>query len=108
MALKQLTKIINAGGGGGILADGPRGPARVLKMGAVVMARDTRAPIISITWGADRCWVLNSWDRFLIPKPFSRIVIRYAEPIWIPPETKREALEGWRQHVEAWIAEKQQ
>ena len=32
-------------------------------------------------WGADRCWILNSWDRYLIPKPFARVVICYTEPL---------------------------
>jgi len=84
-ALKELTQKIKEGDRGGILADGPLGPARVAKIGAVIMAHEAQVPLITVTWGADRCWILNSWDRFLVPKPFARIVIYYPEPIWIPP-----------------------
>ena len=96
LALKELTQKIKEGGRAGILADGPLGPARVAKIGAVIMARETQVPLIPLTWGADRCWSINSWDRFLIPKPFARIFIHYPEPIWISPSADEEELEGYR------------
>jgi lysophospholipid acyltransferase (LPLAT)-like uncharacterized protein len=99
-ALKELTQTIKKGGRGGILADGPLGPARVAKIGAVIMAYEAQAPLIPITWGADRCWVINSWDRFLLPKPFARIVIYYAEPIWVSPASDGKKLEHYRRLLE--------
>jgi len=100
LALKELTQKIKEGGRGGILADGPLGPARVAKIGAVIMAHEAQAPLIPLTWGADRCWIINSWDRFLMPKPFARIVIHYPEPIWISPSADKEELEGYRRLLE--------
>jgi lysophospholipid acyltransferase (LPLAT)-like uncharacterized protein len=100
VALKELTQIVREGGRGGILADGPVGPARIAKMGAVIIARDAQVPLIPLTWGADRCWIINSWDRFLLPKPFARIVIYYPEPIWIPPSADSKKLEGYRHLLE--------
>ena len=95
-ALKEITQRIREGELGGMLADGPQGPARVAKIGSVLMARDAQAPLIPVLWGADRCWVLNSWDRYLVPKPFARVVICHAEPIWVPHSVKGEELKTYR------------
>lgn len=83
-----------------MLADGPLGPARVAKIGSVIMARDGNAPLIPVLWGADRCWVLNSWDRYLIPKPFAKVVIHYAKPIWVPSSATGKELEKYRKLFE--------
>jgi lysophospholipid acyltransferase (LPLAT)-like uncharacterized protein len=99
-ALKKMTRKVTEGEPAGVLTDGPLGPARVVKSGALFMARNTEAPLIPVLWGADRCWTLNTWDRYLIPKPFARISICYAEPIWIPPSAKGEELEDYRRQVE--------
>jgi lysophospholipid acyltransferase (LPLAT)-like uncharacterized protein len=100
VALKEMTQKIREGEPGGMLADGPLGPPRVAKTGSVVMARDAEAPLIPVLWGADRCWALNTWDRYLVPKPFARVVIFYAEPIWIPRSAQGENLEAYRQLFE--------
>ena len=99
-ALKELIRKIKNGEIGGMLADGPQGPARVAKMGSVVLARDAEVPLIPVLWGADRCWMFNSWDRYLFPKPFARVVIYYAEPVWIPPSAGKGELEGYRKVFE--------
>jgi lysophospholipid acyltransferase (LPLAT)-like uncharacterized protein len=100
VALKELIQRIRNGEIGGMLADGPLGPAREAKKGAIVMARDTRVPLIPILWSADRCWLLHTWDRYMIPKPFARIVFYYAEPIWVPRFSKTEELESYRTILE--------
>jgi len=99
-AMRELVKRIREGEIGGMLADGPLGPARVAKMGSVAIARDAEVPLIPVLWGADRCWIFNSWDRYLVPKPFARVVIFYAEPIWIPQSAVEEELEGYRRLFE--------
>ena len=99
-ALKELVQKIKEGVITGMLADGPQGPARVAKMGSLIMAREAGVPIIPVLWGADRCWVFNSWDKYLVPKPFARIAILYAEPLWIPPSAKRDELETFRRLFE--------
>lgn len=95
-ALKGLIERINQGVSGGVLADGPQGPPRVAKMGAILVARETGAPLIPVLWGADRCWVLNSWDRYMIPKPFARISLYWGEPIWVPKDSRKDELERYR------------
>jgi lysophospholipid acyltransferase (LPLAT)-like uncharacterized protein len=99
-ALKKMTQKIMEGEPGGMLADGPLGPARVAKAGSVFMASNAEAPLIPILWGADRCWILNTWDRYLIPKPFARVVVYYAEPIWVPRTSNGEELEDYRRLLE--------
>jgi lysophospholipid acyltransferase (LPLAT)-like uncharacterized protein len=99
-ALKALVKKIREGEVGGMMADGPQGPARVAKVGSVLIARDAEVPIIPVVWGADRCWMFNSWDRYLVPKPFARVAMFYAEPLWIPRSTRGEKLEEYRRLLE--------
>lgn len=99
-ALKALVQRIREGEIGGMLADGPQGPARVAKAGSVLIARDAEVSIIPVVWSADRCWMFNSWDRYLVPKPFARVAIFYAEPLWIPRSTRGEKLEEYRRLLE--------
>jgi len=99
-AVRELTRKIREGEIGGMLADGPQGPARVAKMGSVMIARDGGVPIIPVLWGVDRCWMFNSWDRYLLPKPFARIVLLAAEPVWIPETAKGGELERYRLMLE--------
>lgn len=100
-ALRELTQIIKDGkANGGMIVDGPLGPPRVAKMGTVILARDSKAPLMPIMWGTDRCWILNSWDRFIIPKPFARIVYCHSEPIWVPESADGDELEEYRKLLE--------
>jgi lysophospholipid acyltransferase (LPLAT)-like uncharacterized protein len=99
-ALNELKGHMKDGVNGGMVLDGPLGPPRVVKIGTIILARMTGAPIIPIVWGADRCWCLNSWDRFIIPKPFTRISYCYDEPIWVPSSAKGEEMEEYRKILE--------
>jgi lysophospholipid acyltransferase (LPLAT)-like uncharacterized protein len=64
------------------------------------MARDTNSPLIPLLWSADRYWMLNTWDRYMIPKPFARIVFYYGEPIRVPASAGKDELEALRQILE--------
>lgn len=61
-------------------SDGPQGPAQKFKPGAIMIAQLTRAPMLPMACAASSAWYLKSWDKFMIPKPFSRIVIAIGEP----------------------------
>jgi hypothetical protein len=104
-ALRAIISRIRQGENGGMLADGPLGPARVAKIGSIIMARSARVPLLPLTWGGDRCWVFNSWDQYLVPKPFARVVVYIAEPIWVPLGAKGDELEGYRRLLEARLNE---
>ena len=56
-----------------LVPDGPRGPARRLKRGILVLARASGAPVLAMGFAPDRRWRLNSWDRMIIPRPFTRV-----------------------------------
>jgi lysophospholipid acyltransferase (LPLAT)-like uncharacterized protein len=99
-AFKELVQRMKNGEIGGMLADGPQGPARVAKMGSILLARNAEVPLIPVAWGADRCWMFNSWDRYMVPKPFARIAVFYGEAIEVPSDAKGEALEKYRRILE--------
>lgn len=73
-------------------ADGPKGPKHVLKFGAILLAAKTGYPIVPIGVAFDRPWRLKSWDRFALPKPFSRACVVYGCPIHVPAVSDREVL----------------
>ena len=100
-ALKELVRLFEKGYSGGMVVDAPRGPAHTAKIGIITAARLTGLPIMPIMWSADRCWRLRSWDRTIIPKPFSRIVLVYNDSfIWVPKQASRKELEGYRQQLD--------
>jgi len=81
-ALLAMVHAYKAGHICAFTADGPRGPARVPKYGVVRLAELTGATWIGAFHAQpDRCWTLNSWDRFLIPKPFSTVTIAWSEHV---------------------------
>lgn len=64
--------------------DGPRGPAGNIKAGVVLIAQTTGAAIYPTHFKAENFWQVNSWDKHIIPKPFSRVIIRFGNPISYP------------------------
>jgi lysophospholipid acyltransferase (LPLAT)-like uncharacterized protein len=66
--------------------DGPRGPMYVAKPGPVVLARSTGIPMSVFHIAVERAWILKTWDRFMIPKPFSRVLMRVAGLMNVPAE----------------------
>lgn len=92
---KGLRSILRAARVGKVLAftpDGPKGPRQEFKWGALVAAQLSGLPLVTIAVGADRAWYLKSWDRFMIPKPFSKLRIRYGAPRWVPRDASEEEL----------------
>jgi lysophospholipid acyltransferase (LPLAT)-like uncharacterized protein len=82
------------------IIDGPQGPKAVVKAGLVRLAQLSKGVIVPIYISVDRAWVTNSWDRFLIPKPFSRVLVRFGEPIKVPEQMDPEVFEVLRLEVE--------
>jgi lysophospholipid acyltransferase (LPLAT)-like uncharacterized protein len=66
--------------------DGPRGPRFVVKPGPVVLARSTAVPMAVFHIAVDKAWVLNTWDHSMIPKPFSRALMRISRTIDVPAD----------------------
>jgi len=82
-------------------ADGPRGPIYRSKMGPVKLAQLTGAPIGAFHLEPERAWVMKSWDRFLVPKPFTRIVVSWAQWTHVPCGLPAEELERKREELNA-------
>ena len=96
-ALDLMIDALRAGGvSAGVIVDGPRGPALDAKPGAVLLARATGLPIVPGTWWVRPLLRVGSWDRTLVPLPFSRIVFAFAEPLLVPPDAGPEAIEAAR------------
>jgi lysophospholipid acyltransferase (LPLAT)-like uncharacterized protein len=75
-AATALVETLRAGHDIGVTPDGPRGPCYDVKPGAIIVARRTRAPMLLIGGEFSSAWRLRSWDRFYLPKPFSRVRMR--------------------------------
>jgi lysophospholipid acyltransferase (LPLAT)-like uncharacterized protein len=76
--------------------DGPKGPRLIAQPGVIFLAQKAGYPIVPISLGFTRYWELPSWDKFRIPKPFSRVKIIYGEPIVIPPKLEKAEVEEYR------------
>jgi len=83
-ALREMVRQVRSGRHAALTVDGPRGPARVVQPGVVQLARLTGAWILPITSSSSKPRFLASWDRYLLPGPFSRSVVAYGEPFAIP------------------------
>jgi hypothetical protein len=83
-----------------VTPDGPCGPRRQLKLGIVYLASRSGLPIVPIGVGYPRAWRARSWDRFVVPYPFSTMYGVVGPAIHVPPGLDREELERYRQLVE--------
>jgi lysophospholipid acyltransferase (LPLAT)-like uncharacterized protein len=99
--LLGLRRIIESGGTAIFTADGPRGPIYRTKMGPIKLAQLTGAPIGVFHLEPERAWTLNSWDRFLIPKPFTRICVSWAQWTHVPEGLPAEQFESKREDLNA-------
>jgi lysophospholipid acyltransferase (LPLAT)-like uncharacterized protein len=79
----HMKKKVETGVSGALALDGPHGPYRKSKPGVLFLAEKLEYPIVPLTFGADRYWILNTWDRVLVPKPFARCLVGLGKPITI-------------------------
>lgn len=87
-ALLKLVRTIKKGTSVALIGDGSRGPYHKVQKGIIDLAYLTGAPIIPIVYGAKNKIELNSWDKFIIPLPFSKIKVMYGEPVYIDKKNK--------------------
>jgi lysophospholipid acyltransferase (LPLAT)-like uncharacterized protein len=99
-ALRKIKKLVREGYKVGHIVDGPRGPLGVVKPGLLLIAQATGMPIIPIIISSEKKWVFNSWDRFMVPKPFSRVIIRFCDEVCIPGKLSRSDFEEKRSQIE--------
>lgn len=99
--LLGLKDVIETGRTAIFTADGPRGPIYQTKMGPIKLAQLTSAPIGSFYLLPEKAWVMNSWDRFLVPKPFTRICVSWAQWTHVPRNLDPDQFEPKRQELNA-------
>jgi len=96
-ALVEMARLMRAGCPAGLTVDGPKGLRYVVKMGAIVLAKKTGQPILPFVITAAKYWeVKKSWDRFQVPKPFTRANVLIAAPIYVPANADDAELEAKR------------
>lgn len=99
-ALREIVRKVRSGYHAAFTPDGPRGPRYQVQPGIVAVAQKTGAAIVPVTYSARWKKVFRSWDAFLMPLPFSRIVVIYGEPIYVPAHASPAVFQAKRQEVE--------
>ena len=92
-ALLELTTWAERGYDLAITPDGPRGPLYEIQSGALALAQLTSKPLVPVSYHLNWKICLRSWDRFQIPLPFGRVVMKFGEPFYIPREATEEERE---------------
>lgn len=88
-----------------LVPDGPRGPRRRAKRGAVELARLGGVPLVPVTFASRWRVELPTWDRLVLPLPFSRAVVLVGEPMEVPREARKEECERFRHELEQRLEE---
>jgi len=98
--LHQMAAWFRQGYSCGMIADGSRGPARVAQKGVIYLARETQGPILPVAVAARCQRTFDTWDRFELPLPFSRLALLVGEPLRVGPEDRGPVLEQRRLELE--------
>jgi lysophospholipid acyltransferase (LPLAT)-like uncharacterized protein len=83
-----------------VTPDGPRGPRRRVQPGLIYLSSRLGLPIVLAGFGFERPWRMRSWDRFALPRPFTRARCVTCDPVLVPPRAERDLLEDYRVYVE--------
>ena len=100
-ALLGLRRALDEGWTVAFSLDGPRGPRYKVKPGPVALARSAGVPMTMFHMAVDRAWVLNTWDRLIIPMPFSRVLMRFGKLIEVPRSASDSDLERCTEELQA-------
>jgi lysophospholipid acyltransferase (LPLAT)-like uncharacterized protein len=92
-AMREIVRRVGIGQSVAITPDGPRGPRQKAQPGVILAAKRAGVAILPVAAGCDRAWWPGGWDRFCIPKPFSRVTVVYGEPLRVPLDADDEAVE---------------
>ena len=103
-AALTMTKHLKAGATLAHTPDGPRGPSHVVQPGVVFFAQKSGSPVIPCGISAYPRKLMRSWDRYMIPLPFARVVWLYGDPIYVPADAKSESEQRvWAERIGAAI-----
>lgn len=119
-AIIEMARLMRAGCPSAFTIDGPKGPRHVAKMGAVLLAKKTRQPILPFTVTASSFWsARKSWDHFQVPRPFAHARVDIGQPIYVSPDADetellakrdqlQQALDEISRHGDEWRTSKHQ
>jgi lysophospholipid acyltransferase (LPLAT)-like uncharacterized protein len=99
-AVRGLLRALDEGWTVSFTLDGPRGPRYKVKPGPVALARASGVPMTMFHMAVDRAWVLHTWDGLIIPKPFSRVLMRVGKLIPVPPDASDDELKRYQQELQ--------
>jgi lysophospholipid acyltransferase (LPLAT)-like uncharacterized protein len=99
-ALKGIISAFRGSPGGGFVADGSQGPARVAQKGLLLLSMYSGCPITPVSVAADRCWRFRTWDRTMLPKPFARIAFAVGPMIRVERGASSDRIEEYRVQLE--------
>ena len=100
-ALLGLRRALQEGWTVAFTLDGPRGPRHKVKPGPVALARSSGLAMTMFHAAVDKAWVLNSWDRMMIPVPFSRVLVRFGKLIRVSEDASDEDVERYTAELQA-------
>jgi len=98
--LRAIVRKVRSGYNAGFTPDGPRGPRYTVQPGIVAVAKMTGAAILPVTYSARWKKIFRSWDAYLMPLPFSRVVVVYGEPIYVPATATPTVFQAKQHEVE--------
>ena len=104
-AWNEMKRELEKGGELIIVPDGPKGPGREMKPGAVRLAKETGAYLVPFTFSSSSRKTLKSWDQFLIPRPFTKFVAIYGNPISVEPDLDSQELGKKQQEIQEYMIE---
>lgn len=104
-AFRELIRVVRDKGRVFITVDGSRGPVFKVQKGLLHLAKISNMPVLPVTYGAEKALVFKSWDRFIIPHPFTRVVVIYGEPVYVPRDSSEEEIEEKRMELEKRLIE---
>lgn len=99
-AMRAMMRHLKSGGAICITPDGPKGPRMRAEMGAVQLARLSGAPLVGMAWSKNHSKVFDSWDRFVLSRPFGRGAFVFSQPMFVPRDADDAAMEAARATLE--------
>jgi len=102
-AFRKMVKCIKNGESVAITPDGPKGPKETVKEGVIKLAQITGIPIVPLVWSTKKFKIIDSWDNFVIPFPFSKGIYTFGKPIYVDKKISENNFEILRLEVESEI-----
>ena len=98
--MNAMIEHLKTHGFGAHILDGPTGPIGKVKAGVIKMAQETDALVVPLYAHAEHAWFFNSWDKFMLPKPFSKVTLTFGDEIQLTPDGTSSDFEAKRQLLE--------